>query len=80
MKIKQNIAISESGFLFDPATGHSFTTNPSGLRIMQLLREGKNKSTILEQLAQEFDTEHDTLERDVNDYLNMLNYFKLTQS
>lgn len=80
MKIKHNIAVSESGFLFDPATGHSFTTNPTGLRIVTLLREGLSKTAIIERLSHEFDTDMASLERDVNDYFNMLNYFKLTQS
>ena len=80
MKIKHNIAVSESGFLFDPATGHSFTTNPTGLRIVTMLREGISKTAIIEHLSHEFDTDMASLERDVNDYFNMLNYFKLTQS
>ncbi len=80
MKIKQNIAVSESGFIFDPSSGHSFTTNPTGLRVFSLLKEGMDKSAIISQLVKEYDTDQQTLERDVNDFLNMLHYFKIRQS
>ncbi|MBM3918427.1 MAG: hypothetical protein FJ344_02830 [Sphingomonadales bacterium] len=32
IKINKNIAISESGFIFNPGTGNSFSTIPNGLR------------------------------------------------
>jgi len=35
MKISQNIAISENGFLFNPATGDSFSTNACGKEIIR---------------------------------------------
>ena len=53
MKIKRNIALSDSGFVFDPSTGDSFSTNPIGLEIIKMLKEGKTpseiKSTIVKQ-------------------------------
>ena len=46
MKIKRNIALSDSGFVFDPSTGDSFSTNPIGLEIIKSLKEGKTKEEI----------------------------------
>ena len=43
MKIKKNIAISDSGFIFNPSTGESFTVNPIGVEIITLLKEDKVK-------------------------------------
>ena len=42
MKIKSSIAISGSGFIFNPDTGESFTVNPLGRSILEYLREGKS--------------------------------------
>ena len=33
MKIKTNIALSDSGFLFNPSTGDSYSVNPIGQEI-----------------------------------------------
>ena len=40
MKLNKNIAISETGFVFDPATGDSYSLNPVASDIMQLLKSG----------------------------------------
>jgi len=41
MNIKKNIALSDSGFIFNPSTGESFSMNPIGLEIITMLKEGK---------------------------------------
>ena len=43
MQINKNIAISDSGFVFNPSTGDSFSTNQVGLEIIRLLKENKSK-------------------------------------
>jgi hypothetical protein len=40
------LAVSESGFIFDPVTGHSYTANATGLRILELLKTGKEPDEI----------------------------------
>ena len=40
MNIKKSIALSDSGFVFDPSSGDSFSTNPIGLEIINQLKEG----------------------------------------
>ena len=55
MKTKGNIAISESGFLFDPTTGESFTFNPIGLEIFNYLREEKSLDEIKEIMTEKYD-------------------------
>jgi len=39
--IKKNIAVSESGFVFNPTTGDSFSLNGTGLELLQMLGSGK---------------------------------------
>ncbi len=50
MKIKPNIAVSDSGFVFNPDTGESFTVNPIGVEIINLLKESNNTSEISNQI------------------------------
>jgi hypothetical protein len=80
LKIKSNIALSDSGFVFDPTTGNSFTTNPLGLRILVLLKEEQSETDLLPILLSEYDTDAPALKRDLSDFLNMLTRLKLLQS
>ncbi|MBL0153618.1 MAG: hypothetical protein IPP93_09055 [Chitinophagaceae bacterium] len=44
--IKKNIATNELGFVFNPATGDSFSTNPVAASILRYMRENKSLSDI----------------------------------
>jgi len=77
MKLKQNIAVSESGFVFNPAVGDSFTTNPIGVNILQLLKEGKTAKQIVLRITASYEVDNHTCEKDVYDYLNMLKQYCL---
>ncbi len=77
MKLKQNIAVSESGFVFNPAVGDSFTTNPIGAHILQLLKEGKTPEQVVLQITSLYEVDNHTCEKDVYDYLNMLKQYGL---
>ncbi len=71
-KIPTNIAISESGFIFLPSTGETFTVNILGSEIINLLKENKGYEDILSFLLEEYDVEEKTLTKDLNDYLGQL--------
>ncbi len=77
MKIKKNIALSDSGFVFDPATGNSFSTNPIGLEIIQLLKAEKSKPEIVKEIVKLYETSEEVAERDFNDFANVLHKMKL---
>jgi len=77
MKISQNIAISENGFLFNPATGDSFSTNACGKEIIRLLQDGQSQAQILEALQREFEVDQASLEKDLADFLYMLGNYRL---
>jgi hypothetical protein len=51
MNIRKNIAISENGFIFNPLTGDSFSVNETGLFILQKLKEGETRETIMPRLT-----------------------------
>ncbi len=77
MQINKNIAISESGFIFNPSNGDSFSTNQVGLEIIRLLKDDKGKSEIVSELVNKFQTDSATLEKDLGDFFLMLRNFQL---
>lgn len=79
MKIKKNIALSDSGFVFDPATGNSFTTNPIGLEIIQLLKQDRSPEEIQAEILTNYETDQETVERDLSDFINVLSRMKLAE-
>lgn len=53
-EILQRLAISPSGFTFDPQTGRSFTLNGTGLAVVNLMREGLSRTQIVQSLTGEY--------------------------
>ena len=80
MKVNRNLAISENGFVFNPSTGDSFSVNEIGGHIINEIKTGKSKSEIIESISQEFDAEKSTIEKDFNEYLNVLNNHQLVDN
>lgn len=80
MKINKNLAISDSGFVFNPSTGDSFSTNPIGLEIIKLLKEGKDMKEVKAFLLREYNTDETTLEKDCYDFESMLGKLKITEA
>jgi len=70
------LAVSESGFIFDPVTGHSYTANATGLKILELLKSGKNEEEIKATLMDEFEATEDEVSVDISDFIeNLKKYF-----
>ncbi len=65
LKKLQNLAIAESGFIFDPASGNSYTTNETGLVIIGHLKEGKTSEEIQELICEEYEVDSSTAESDI---------------
>jgi hypothetical protein len=79
MKLKKNIATSESGFIFNPGNGDSFSVNDIGSEIISLLKEGKSRSEIIEAISLKYDTERNQVERDLEDFISLLVSFNLIE-
>ena len=77
MKLKKNIAISETGFVFDPNSGDSFTLNSIGKEILEQLQESKSKSDISYNILNKYEIDEYTFERNYEDFIGMLNHFNL---
>lgn len=80
MKLQKNIAISDSGLLFNPATGESFSVNPIGLEIIILMREGKDDEEISRAIATNYSTELPVIERDLHDFIHLMKQYQLTDT
>lgn len=78
MNIRKNIAVSETGFIFNPLTGDSFSVNETGLFVLQKLKEEENEETILKAFQEEFELDRNTAEIDLNDFLSLLKSYQLT--
>ena len=77
MERLQHLAINDEGFVFDPKTGESFTTNSSGLEILRLLKNGKTVEEVGADMAAMFGIAPDEAERDALDFMSQLKTCKL---
>ncbi|MCF8368308.1 MAG: PqqD family protein [Bacteroidales bacterium] len=80
MKIKQNIAISESGYVFNPSTGESFSINQTGVEIFNMLKEGKSYEEISAIFSKKYNADKDTFEKDYNDFTGILQQHLLVET
>ena len=79
MKIRSNIALSESGFIFNPNTGESFTLNPVGQELFGLLRDNKTEEEIKNIFLEKYDVEESILEKDFDDFTHFLKNYQILE-
>lgn len=79
MKVLKNIAISDSGFIFNPFTGDSYSVNPIGLEIISMLKEEKTEQEIIDKIVSEYTIDRITVEKDFEEFKSLLNAYKLTE-
>ena len=80
MKLKKNVAISEAGLLFNPVSGESFSVNPIGIEILNLLREEKTGDQIHDAILAKYSTDKTTFEKDYADFISMLSHNNLLET
>lgn len=79
MKIKSNVAISESGFVFDPFSGESYSVNPIGAEVFNSMKADKSYEEISAELMEKYQVEAVTLEKDLHDFFEMLKHYQLIE-
>ena len=79
MKLRKNVAVSEAGLLFNPVTGESFSVNPIGIEILNLIREEKDPEQIGRIILNKYTTDQATFEKDYYDFTMMLRNYKLLE-
>jgi len=75
----QNLAMNDNGFIFDPNTGYSYTSNETGLYILKLMSMGKTKAEIRAEIMAEYDVSEDNFDSDYEHYLLMLEALSLVE-
>ena len=71
-EVLNRLAVSESGFVFDPASGHHFTVNETGLVLLRLLLKTQDFNQILETLQAEYEAPVREIERDILEFISAL--------
>jgi len=79
INVAENLAISETGFLYLPSSGETFTSNEIGKNIIRLLQKGEGKKNIVEQVTNGYDVDKNTFEKDLDDFISQLHQFKLIE-
>jgi hypothetical protein len=60
-----NLAISGTGFIFDPVTGNSYNTNETGLFIINNLKANKSIYEIAHEMTEIYEVPIETAEMDI---------------
>lgn len=79
MKTGKNVAISESGFVLNTASGESFSTNPIGVEILNLLKEELPFDEIAKVVMEKYEVDFNTFEKDFADFKNLLSFYHLVE-
>ena len=77
MQLKENIVITETGFVFDPDTGESFSVNPIGRELLEKIRQQLDAGEITNQITERYDVDAIRFQRYFDDFLIMLRHFNL---
>lgn len=73
----RELAVSASGFIFDPRTGATFQVNATGRFILERLREGLSIPAVEKALEEAFEVGDEDLGRDVIEFLYLLRKHEL---
>ncbi|MBN2576835.1 MAG: PqqD family protein [Deltaproteobacteria bacterium] len=69
----RDLALSDTGFVFDPLTGHTFTVNLTGQLALRCLKDGLSPEATARRLTEEFESDKNTDPvRDVQDFVLQL--------
>ncbi len=66
------LAISETGLIFDPSSGFIYTVNPVAISIIKALQQGDEPTEIRARLCAEYQIESEVIERDLFDFFKQL--------
>ncbi|MBF0186917.1 MAG: PqqD family protein [Magnetococcales bacterium] len=68
----KRLAVNESGFVFDPVSGSSYTTNETGSYLLGLFQKGKHPADVVQDVVERYDISVRDAERDVLDFISHL--------
>lgn len=68
----KNLAVSDTGFVFDPRTGTTFTLNATGRVALAALRDGGSVDDVAARLEASFDGVSPSVREEVLDFVQSL--------
>jgi hypothetical protein len=72
MKLKSNIATSDNGFIFNPATGDSFSGNDMAAQLLAAMKSSKTETEIKQDILTRYDVSENQLDRDWDNWMLQL--------
>jgi hypothetical protein len=74
-EVLRRLAVSDSGFVFDPVSGDSYSLNVTGLAVLRHLQSGLTLAKIVEALQRHYAVDAVTAEREVMTFAMALRQF-----
>jgi len=71
----QRLALNDSGFVFDPVNGRSFSANAVGLYILRFLQHNDDVEALMASIDQDFNVNPADVQRDVTEFSGQLRKF-----
>lgn len=72
MVVNKKIAISETGFIFNPTTGDSYSMNPIATEILEMLKENLAEDIIKNKLYEKYDVSKSVLNKSYDEFIDTL--------
>ncbi len=79
MKLKKSVAVSNSGFIFNPSTGDSYTVNQIAAEILELIKEQKSIAEVKQLILDNYEVDEKSIEEDLNDFSSHLRQLGLIE-
>jgi hypothetical protein len=80
MKLRKNVALGDTGFIFNANTGESFTVNPIGLEIFNLIRKDMSIAGIRKEVFKKYNVEESMLSKDIDDFIHQLDHYQMLEN
>ena len=74
-EVMRRLALNDSGFVFDPVNGRSFSANAVGLYVLRFLQVNSDVKALLVAIDRDFEVTRSVAERDVAEFSGQLRKF-----
>lgn len=79
MIINKKIAISETGFVFNPTTGDSYSMNPIATEILNMFKKEMKEEDIINALLEKYDVSKSVLQKSYDEFIDTLKKLKIIE-
>lgn len=79
MKINKKIAVSETGFIFNPTSGDSYSMNPIATEILDMLKKEKSEEEIKDMLFEKYDVSKSILNKSYDEFIETLKKLNIAE-